>query len=618
MADGGSAPPAHQRTSCSRTSHGPHPAPDPRHRTPHSGKERASGTFSPSSTPPSSVTWTSRTPGPRSLPDVSCSAAVRTSPIPRRGDGLPRDRETLRPPTNSPRSTAPLFDKVLSLDREQGPRRRGRHARQRVHCGVRTGLLRTLASQPRPRLARCAPGPPPRRPTTSPEADALGPALERHRTRPTTRPSTPPRARRPRKRTPPTRATAACSPWPARPSPGAHRPQLALSPRGQGPPRGRATTPSSSAASSTPPSTSRTTSAPARPQRPDCRRHRHPLRRPSARPASRTSSPRRRPSSPSSPPTASRGREPPGGRFKRWSTTPRLEPHPPGSARRVDRFGQRRDVVRAVTLYGTDNYIDGIVLDVLIKKHREITRTTGVRARPDQSTASSRPSSRALLLRGQDPEQLTFDLASPPSATNSTAPGSPRREGERPPHPLRQRTSSRRRWPGRSPHPGRARHARDVAAFTEEVLRALGASVTPTAEGFQAVTSTLTVGCEGRPPRPPRRAVAVPPRVARRAPPALLARTDPVSRPCPATCSTRPSMPPSMPRLARPAAPVWSGPPPSGSDHAAAGAVPLPPHDSRPPTASAPSSPRMPGCWRSRGRPPTRRGWTTRRRHLTP
>jgi hypothetical protein len=32
---------------------------------------------------------------------------------------------------------------------------------------------------------------------------------------------------------------------------------------------------------------------------------------------------------------------------------------------RVDRFGQRRDVVRAPTLYGDDNGIDGIVLDVL-------------------------------------------------------------------------------------------------------------------------------------------------------------------------------------------------------------------------------------------------------------
>ena len=37
---------------------------------------------------------------------------------------------------------------------------------------------------------------------------------------------------------------------------------------------------------------------------------------------------------------------------------------------RVDRFGQPREKVRIVTYYGADNPIDGIVLDVLIKKHK--------------------------------------------------------------------------------------------------------------------------------------------------------------------------------------------------------------------------------------------------------
>src|SRR5205807_1489143 len=41
---------------------------------------------------------------------------------------------------------------------------------------------------------------------------------------------------------------------------------------------------------------------------------------------------------------------------------------------RVDRFGQRAHVVRAVTLYGTDNGIDGIVLDVLLRKHEQIRK----------------------------------------------------------------------------------------------------------------------------------------------------------------------------------------------------------------------------------------------------
>ena len=45
---------------------------------------------------------------------------------------------------------------------------------------------------------------------------------------------------------------------------------------------------------------------------------------------------------------------------------------------RADRFGQPRDVVKVVTLYGTDNAIDGIVLDVLLRKHRKIRESLGV------------------------------------------------------------------------------------------------------------------------------------------------------------------------------------------------------------------------------------------------
>ncbi|WP_214323068.1 helicase-related protein [Nonomuraea sediminis] len=45
---------------------------------------------------------------------------------------------------------------------------------------------------------------------------------------------------------------------------------------------------------------------------------------------------------------------------------------------RVDRFGQRKQIVRALTMYGLDNGIDGVVLDVLIRKHRTIARQTGV------------------------------------------------------------------------------------------------------------------------------------------------------------------------------------------------------------------------------------------------
>jgi hypothetical protein len=45
---------------------------------------------------------------------------------------------------------------------------------------------------------------------------------------------------------------------------------------------------------------------------------------------------------------------------------------------RVDRFGQEKPEVRVVTYYGTDNPIDGVILDVLIRKHKSIKNDLGV------------------------------------------------------------------------------------------------------------------------------------------------------------------------------------------------------------------------------------------------
>jgi len=45
---------------------------------------------------------------------------------------------------------------------------------------------------------------------------------------------------------------------------------------------------------------------------------------------------------------------------------------------RVDRYGQLSPKVRTITFYGTDNRIDGIVLQVLLRKHQRIKKATGV------------------------------------------------------------------------------------------------------------------------------------------------------------------------------------------------------------------------------------------------
>ncbi len=45
---------------------------------------------------------------------------------------------------------------------------------------------------------------------------------------------------------------------------------------------------------------------------------------------------------------------------------------------RVDRYGQPNPKVKMITLYGIDNQIDGIVLDVLLRKHRAIRDRLGI------------------------------------------------------------------------------------------------------------------------------------------------------------------------------------------------------------------------------------------------
>lgn len=45
---------------------------------------------------------------------------------------------------------------------------------------------------------------------------------------------------------------------------------------------------------------------------------------------------------------------------------------------RVDRFGQKSPDVRILTYYGEDNHIDGIVLDILLRKHKAIKKMLGV------------------------------------------------------------------------------------------------------------------------------------------------------------------------------------------------------------------------------------------------
>ena len=87
---------------------------------------------------------------------------------------------------------------------------------------------------------------------------------------------------------------------------------------------------------------------------------------------------------------------------------------------RVDRYGQPSKKVRVLTYYGLDNQIDGIVLDVLINKHRRIRDSLGISVPVPVDTQSIiNAIFEGLLLRGQAYskegiyEQLTFDFMQP-------------------------------------------------------------------------------------------------------------------------------------------------------------------------------------------------------------
>jgi superfamily II DNA or RNA helicase len=68
---------------------------------------------------------------------------------------------------------------------------------------------------------------------------------------------------------------------------------------------------------------------------------------------------------------------------------------------RVDRYGQAKDQVHVVTYYGTDTKIDGIVLDVLIRKHQVIKSTLGISVPvPAETNKVVEAIFEGLLLRG--------------------------------------------------------------------------------------------------------------------------------------------------------------------------------------------------------------------------
>lgn len=75
---------------------------------------------------------------------------------------------------------------------------------------------------------------------------------------------------------------------------------------------------------------------------------------------------------------------------------------------RADRYGQKSDPVRVLTYFGRDNGIDGIVLDVLLRKHKAIRDSLGISVPvPVDSNAVVEAILEGLVLRGRH-EQLSL------------------------------------------------------------------------------------------------------------------------------------------------------------------------------------------------------------------
>lgn len=164
---------------------------------------------------------------------------------------------------------------------------------------------------------------------------------------------------------------------------------------------------------------------------------------------------------------------------------------------RVDRFGQRAEQVRAVTLYGRDNQIDGIVLEVLLRKHEAIRKATGVSVPvPDNNSAVVEALMEGLLLRGADAEQLSLDLDVQEKQLSlyreweSTAEREKLAQTKYAQHAIKPEEVSAEVTAARA---SLGTHE-DVATCVKHALQALRSTISRTGDGFTATLAPLPLG----------------------------------------------------------------------------------------------------------------------------
>ena len=175
---------------------------------------------------------------------------------------------------------------------------------------------------------------------------------------------------------------------------------------------------------------------------------------------------------------------------------------------RVDRFGQTAPEVKALLLYGEDNGIDGIVLDVLLRKHERIRKDLGISVPvPPQSDRVLAALLEGVLMRGQQADQLELDIGQETAAQTLDEQWRSTAEAEK---------ASRTRYAHARIRPdevqGAVEAARDslgtpdsVASFVHTVLADTNTQITTTPRGFTADLSLAPVGLVdalGRPAKP--------------------------------------------------------------------------------------------------------------------
>ena len=165
---------------------------------------------------------------------------------------------------------------------------------------------------------------------------------------------------------------------------------------------------------------------------------------------------------------------------------------------RVDRFGQKRAVVRATLLYGANNPVDGAVLEVILRKAEKIREDLGVPVPlPDDGHTLSQALMKAVLLRRrgerQQRRQQTFSFVELAEAQAIEARW--RDAGER---AKKSRTifAQRRLKPEEVLPEWRKSLAalggrEDVQRFTGRALARLGGALEPLKRGFKAPLDAL-------------------------------------------------------------------------------------------------------------------------------